>query len=386
MYYFDQAATSLQKPKAVADAVYHAISSETLGNPNRGGHNASIQSSRIIYETREAIQKLFHAQNYHVVLTKNATEAINIALKGLFKKGEHLITTVMEHNSVLRPLYELEDKGLALDFVACDKSSGQLLYNQFELLLSEQTKAVVVTCASNVTGNVTNLKWISDFCKKHQLKLIVDGASTAGIIDINLDELEIDIFCFTGHKSLYGPQGTGGMCIKKGTKIKPLTTGGSGFATFSKEHPAELPESLEAGTMNVHGFAGLCAGIQYILDQSVTKLHHHVKELMMYFYENTKHLDEIKIYGDPTQINTGIVALNVGKYDSAEISETLDERFQILTRPGSHCAPLMHQQLGTVDQGVVRFSFSPFHTMGDVKYAADAIEQLVKEYKSSFFT
>ena len=380
MYYFDQAATSLHKPKAVADAVYHAIASETLGNPSRGGHDASLQSSRIIYETREAIKKLFHAQNYHVVLTKNATEAINIALKGLFKKGDHLITTVMEHNSVLRPLYELELQGLTLDFITCDESTGQLLYKSFEHFLTEKTKAIVVTGASNVTGSATNLKWLSDFCKKHKLKLIVDGASAAGIIDIPLDDLEIDIFCFTGHKSLYGPQGTGGMCIKKGTKIKPLTTGGSGFATFSKKHPTQLPESLEAGTLNVHGFAGLRAGIQYIINQGVGKLHNQVNELMMCFYKQIQHLEEIKIYGNPTQLNTGIIALNVGNCDSAEISEILDERFQILTRPGSHCAPLMHQQLGTVEQGAIRFSFSPFHTMNDVEYAVRAIEQLVKEY------
>jgi len=379
MYYFDQAATSLRKPPAVAEAVYHALSSETLGNPSRGGHDASLQATRIIYETREVIQKLFRAQDYHVVFTKNATEAINIALKNLFTEKDHLITTVMEHNSVLRPLYELEEQGIKLDFVAYDNESGQLLYHQFAELLTEQTKAIVVTCASNVTGSAPNLKWISDFCKEHQLKLIVDGASAAGIIDIDLDDLEIDIFCFTGHKSLYGPQGTGGMCIKKGIQIKPTITGGSGFATFSKTHPTDLPESLEAGTMNVHGLAGLQAGATYVLDRGISNLHQEIAALTMYFHEYIHRFNGIRTYGDPTLLNTGIVALNIGDYDSTEISSLLDARYDILTRAGSHCAPLMHRQLGTVDQGIVRFSFSLFHTITDIKYAIDALAQLVKE-------
>ena len=379
MYYFDQAATSVRKPPAVAAAVYHALASETLGNPSRSGHEASVQSSRIIYQTREVIRKLFRAQDYHVVLTKNATEAINIALKSLFQKGDHLISTVMEHNAVLRPLYELQEQGVSLDFVECDVNSGQLLYHQFAELLTKQTKAIIVTQASNVTGNATNLEWISDFCKKNQLKLIVDGASAAGIIDISLDDLAIDVFCFTGHKSLYGPQGTGGMCIKKGVQVKPIITGGSGFATFSKTQPTSLPESLEAGTMNVHGFAGLEAGVKYILAQSVSSLHNKIMDLATYFFEHVHRLSSIRVYGNPTALNIGIVALNIGAYDSTEISSLLADHYEILTRPGSHCAPLMHHQLGTVDQGIVRFSFCAFHTLDDVEYAIKSLEQLVKE-------
>jgi len=379
MYYFDQAATSLRKPPAVADAVYHALASETLGNPSRGGHDASVQASRTIYETREVVRELFKAQDYHIVLTKNATEAINIALKDLFNKGDHIISTAMEHNAVLRPLYELEEKGIELNFVACDVNSGQLLYHQFAQFLTKQTKAVVVTCASNVTGKATDLKLISDFCKEQQLKLIVDGASAAGIIDVSLDDLDIDIFCFTGHKSLYGPQGTGGMCIKKGIQIQPIITGGSGFASFSKTHPTSLPESLEAGTMNVHGFAGLSAGVKYVLDQGVANLHKKIMELTQYFYEDVHCINGIRVYGKPTALNTGIVALNIGENDSTEISLLLSERYGIFIRPGSHCAPLMHRQLGTADQGIIRFSFSPFHTIEDVKYAINAIEQLAKE-------
>jgi len=381
MYYFDQAATSLRKPQAVADAVYQALSSETLGNPSRSGHEASIQASRIIYETREAIRLLFKATNYHVVLTKNATEALNVALKGLFQKGDHLITTVMEHNAVLRPLYELQDQGISLDFVDCEPDTGQLLY-QFETLLRKETKAIIVTHASNVTGNVTDLKWLGEFCQQHQLKLIVDGAQAAGIIDIDLDDLGIDVFCFTGHKSLYGPGGTGGMCVKKGVDIRPLLSGGSGFATFSKPQPPHLPESLEAGTPNIHGIVGLSAGVQYILEKGVSRLFTEASTFARYFYEHINQLENVHIYGNQESLNTGIVALNIGDCDSTEISSLLDEHYGILTRPGVHCAPLMHRQFGTETQGIVRFSFSAFNTMDEIKHAIHAIQQLVKEVSS----
>jgi cysteine desulfurase family protein len=383
MYYFDQAATSLRKPQAVADAVYQAISSETMGNPSRGGHAVSLQASRTIYETRETIRELLHAWDYHVVLTKNATEALNIAIKGMLQKGDHVIATVMAHNATLRPLYELEDQGVELDFVACESDSGQLLYSQFEALLRKETKVVVVTHASNVTGNVTNLKWLSEFCQKHQLKLIVDGASTVGIIDVQLTDLAVDVFCFTGHKSLYGPQGTGGMCIKKALDIQPIITGGSGVGTFFKINPVGLPESLEVGTLNVHGFAGLDASVRYILAHGVPYFFTKVQTLTRYFYEHVKMLKGVQIYGDPNGFNTGIVALNIGDFDSTEISLHLEDQYGILTRPGAHCAPLMHRHFKTEAQGIVRFSFSAFNTMDEVIYAVNAIEQLVGEMMKS---
>lgn len=382
MYYFDQAATSLRKPKEVAEAVYHALSSETLGNPSRSGHEASIQASRIIYEVRELVSKLFNATNYHVVFTKNATEALNIAIKGLFCEGDHIITTVMEHNAVLRPLYELQAQGVSLDFVTCEPNTGKLLYQQFETLLRANTKAVVVTHASNVTGNVTDLKWLSQFCHKHSLKLIVDAAGSAGIVDTRLDDLDIDVLCFTGHKSLYGPSGTGGMCIKKGTEIRPLLTGGSGFATFSKTHPTDLPEAMEAGTLNVHGIAGLGAGIKYILEKGASNLLTEANTFAKYFYKQISQLEDVRIYSDLCALNTGSVAFNIGNHDSAEISSLLAERYEILTRSGVHCAPLMHRHFKTETQGIVRFSFSAFNTMAEVEHAVYALSQLVKEVTS----
>ena len=379
MYYFDQAATSLKKPKVVAEAVYHAIASETIGNPNRGGHEASMQATRMVYQTRVAVKKLFNASNYHVVLTKNATESLNIAIKGLFKKGDHIITTVLEHNAVLRPVFELKDEGVALDFVQCIKGTDFLLYEQFECLCRDNTKAIIITHASNVTGSVVDLERISRFCKRKKIKLIVDASQTAGIIDIDLDGLDVDVFCFTGHKSLYGPQGTGGMCIKKGIEVCPLITGGSGSGSFSRTQPKGLPESLEAGTLNTHGLAGLLAGIDYVLEETVEVISKKVEFLTKTFYNSIKSIDSIQIYSDNKEMNTGIVAFNIGSYDSTEISSILDEQYNILIRPGIHCAPLLHRSFGTETQGMVRFSFSAFNTIEEVKYAVQAIKMIIRE-------
>jgi len=379
MYYFDQAATSLKKPKVVADAMYEALTSDSIGNPGRGGHRASIAGSRVVYETRSAMAKLLGATNYDVVLTKNVTEALNIAIKGLFQAGDHVITTILEHNSVLRPLYEMEEIGINLDFVSCVSETDVLLYEQFEQLLRPETKAVVITHASNVTGQMTDLKWISNFCKKHELLLVVDGAQTTGLIDIDLDELGVDVFCFTGHKSLYGPQGTGGMCVKKEVEVRSFLSGGSGANTFSKEQPQQMPERLEAGTPNAHSLAGLRAGVEYVLEKETSKLFKHVHELTRLFYEAVSQMEHVHVYSGKPSLHSGVVALNIKGLDSAEVSEWLDEECDILVRSGSHCAPLLHQHFGTVDQGMVRFSFSTFNTLEEVEYAIGVLKQLAKE-------
>jgi len=378
MYYFDQAATSLKKPKAVADAVYEALSSETIGNPSRGGHAASTNGSRMFFRVREKIKELFQASNYDVVLTKNATEALNLAIKGMFSDGDHIITTILEHNSVLRPLYELEKQGVTLDFIACDKQTGVLLYNEIEKCINLDTKAMIVTAASNVTGITTDLKLLAELCKKYDLKLIVDGAQASGIVDISLDNLGVDVFCFTGHKSLYGPQGVGGMCVKKGIEIRPIFSGGSGVGTFSKTHPTTMPEALEAGTPNAHGISGLLAGIEYVLAQSVSKLSASTYDLAKYFYEHVRLLEGVQIYAAPLRhMSTGVVSLNIRNYDASEIATLLEEKYEILVRAGAHCAPLAHIFFNTKSQGMVRFSFSAMNTMDEVKVAIRAMEELV---------
>ncbi|MCL2559805.1 MAG: aminotransferase class V-fold PLP-dependent enzyme [Turicibacter sp.] len=378
MYYFDQAATSLKKPQAVADAMYDAIASGTIGNPSRGGHAASIHGSRIIFQTREKIAELLNASNYDVVLTKNATEALNLAIKGLFGSGDHIVTTVLEHNSVLRPLYELEAQGATLDFVTFDKETGVLNYEEFETLIHPKTKAIVVTAASNVTGVVTDLNFLSKLCRQHDLRLIVDGAQATGLVEMNLDELGVDVYCFTGHKSLYGPQGVGGMCVKKDVSIRPAYSGGSGTGTFSKTHPTSMPERLEAGTPNAHGLAGLLAGVEHVLAQGAAHLGQQAYALARYFYDHVQSLPGVNVYFEPQEkLSTGVVALNIANVDAAEFAVLLEDQYQILIRAGAHCAPLVHTFFGTKEQGMIRFSFSAMNTEEEVAYAIRVMKELM---------
>ena len=379
MIYFDQAATSLQKPETVGKAVYDSLTAGIIGNPSRGGHRASIEASRVIHNTRNSLEMLFHAKNYDVVLSKNVTEALNIVIKGAFDCNDHIITSILEHNSVLRPLYELNTRGVEIDYIPCISNTTILDYDVLSQLVKPTTRAVIVTHASNVTGVVTDLAKISKFCKKHDLLLIVDGAQTAGLIEIDLDAIDVDVFCFTGHKSLYGPQGTGGMFVKKGTPIRTFLSGGSGVFTFSKTQPSIMPEALEAGTPNTHGFAGLLAGVNYVIEIGTKQLHRHVFSLTKYFYNEVSQMSHIKLYSNVSVLNSGVIALNVGDLDSAEVSEYLDDSFNILTRPGAHCAPLVHQHFDTINQGMVRFSFSSFNTLEEVKHAVQALKALEKE-------
>lgn len=374
MIYFDNAATTIKKPQEVIDAVVYAMN--TLGNAGRGATEASLNSLRIIYETRERLCNFFNGSNpKNIVFTKNATESLNIAIKGLLNPGDHCITTVLEHNSVLRPLYELEKKGLELSFVNCD-SLGNPLIETIESMIKPNTKAIISTHASNVTGNIVDIKEISNIAEKYGLLFIVDASQSAGIIPIDVKSLKIDVLCFTGHKSLLGPQGTGGMYIKDEVFIRPLTTGGSGFDSFSKSHPKEMPTRLEAGTLNSHGIAGLGAGLAYLERIGIDVIREYVQYLAWEFYEGIKDLPGIKIYGDYSSKNRcPIVAFNIKDYDSSIVSDELLLNYNIATRPGVHCAPLMHQALEI--EGAVRFSFSHYNTSDEVKMAIKAITELL---------
>lgn len=258
MIYMDNAATSLQKPLQVEQAVLEAL--RTAGNPGRGAHEATLHASRLVYGARAAAAELFDAEDAsRIAFTANATEALNIAISGLIRPGDHVITTVCEHNSVLRPLYRLRDQGSMLSFVGVD-ARGNLKYEELEAFLRSETRAVVITGASNVTGNVTDLSYISSFVKRNGLLLIVDASQTAGEELFSVQKLGIDVLCFTGHKALLGPQGTGGLYVKPGLSVEPLLVGGSGIHSYDEHHPKEMPTALEAGTLNVHGLAGLAAG------------------------------------------------------------------------------------------------------------------------------
>ena len=375
MIYMDNAATSRQKPLQVEQAVLEAL--RTAGNPGRGAHEATLHASRLVYGARAAAAELFDAEDAsRIAFTANATEALNIAISGLIRPGDHVITTVCEHNSVLRPLYRLRDQGAMLSFVGVD-ARGNLKYEELEACLRPETRAVVITGASNVTGNVTDLSYISSFVKRNGLLLIVDASQTAGEELFSVQKLGIDVLCFTGHKALLGPQGTGGLYVKPGLSVEPLLVGGSGIHSYDEHHPKEMPTALEAGTLNGHGIAGLHAAVEYLMAEGIDKIRTREQELMWRFYEGVKDIPNVKVYGDfSTKNRCPIVTLNIGAYDSSEVGDALLMDYDISIRPGAHCAPLMHEALGTVGQGAVRFSFSHYNTEEEVDTAIRAIQEL----------
>ena len=377
MIYLDNAATTLQKPPCVGQAMLDAL--EHAGNPGRGAHEPTLHAARIVYHARETLATLLYAEGPDcIAFTANVTQALNTVLCGLVRPGDHVITTVCEHNSVLRPLYRLREQGAEVSFVEVD-DTGRLRYEQFEKFLRPNTRLVVVTHASNVTGNLTDLAFVSAFAKKHGLALVVDAAQTAGARPIDVQALGVDVLCFTGHKALLGPQGTGGLYVRPGLTMAPLVVGGSGVHSFDEHHPAEMPTALEAGTLNAPGIAGLGAGVRWLLTQGVEVLETKENALARLFYETVREIPGVRLYGDFTAPRAPIVSLNLAGEDSARVADALWEEYGICVRAGAHCAPLMHKALGTVEQGVVRFSFSHSNTMEEALHAAQAVRELAQE-------
>ena len=378
MIYFDNAATTLQKPACVVQAVTEAMCS--LGNSGRGVHSGALSAARIIYETRMALADLFGAESpERIAFTANSTQALNIAIKGVLKPGDHVIATALEHNSVLRPLYEMEEQGTELTILSADRM-GSIRYEDFEKALRPNTRAVVTTHGSNLTGNLLDIGRIGAFARKHGLIYIVDASQTAGVFDIDVRRMHIDILCFTGHKGLLGPQGTGGLYVREGITVRPLLSGGSGVQTYLKKHPPQMPTALEAGTLNGHGIAGLGAALRYIQETGLPAIRQKEQELMWAFYTQVRQIPGITVYGDfSSSDRCAIVSLNVRDYDSGEVSDALSEEYGIATRPGAHCAPLMHEALGTVEQGAIRFSFSHYNTKEEIEIAVSALRELAQE-------
>ena len=378
MIYLDNAATTMHKPQEVIDAVVQAMSS--MGNAGRGANEASLSAARVIYDTRDQLCRLFGAENpKQIAFTANSTESLNIAIKGLLNPGDHVITTMLEHNSVLRPLYEMQEKGVKLTIVKSNPK-GTLDIRDIEDAITPETKMIICTNGSNLTGNYIPLQPIGDMAKEHGVLFVVDASQTAGIFPIDVQKMHIDVLCFTGHKGLLGPQGTGGIYVREGLEVRPLKVGGSGVQTYNKKHPVQMPTALEAGTLNGHGIAGLHAAMDYLERTGVDAIRAREQELMWRFYNGVKDVPGVTIYGDfDTKERCAIVTLNIGDYDSAEVSDELLTEYGISTRPGGHCAPLMHEALGTVEQGAVRFSFSHYNTDEEVDTAIRAIHELAED-------
>lgn len=373
LIYFDNAAGSLPKPPAVGEAMLAALGA--FGGAGRGGHPAALEAARCLYRARKAVAALLGSAPARTVFTANATESLNIAIQGMVAPGDHVITTAYEHNSVLRPLYRMCAAGAELSIVPAN-AQGQLDYGAFRRCLRPNTRAVVCTHASNLTGTLVDLDFVAAFCREHGLLLVVDASQTAGVFPLNADKTGIDVLCFTGHKGLLGPQGTGGLCIREGLALPPLKTGGSGMHSFSETHPAQLPEALEAGTPNAHGIAGLLAGVEYVVQAGVDAIREQELALANRFRKGAAAIPGVRIYGDAGLPHAPIVALNAGARASGAVADRLAGEYGICVRAGAHCAPLMHLALGTREQGAVRFSFSSFNTDEEIEAGIRALAEI----------
>lgn len=385
MIYLDNASTSFHKPDCVFEAVLKAM--HQAGNSGRGSSGEAMEASRLIFDTRYRIARMFEADGPEcVAFTGNATEALNTALFGIIhpeRENIHAIATEMDHNSVLRPLYALEKRGMKLTILPADRK-GRISLTDLETAIRPETKVIVCTHASNLTGNRNDIHAIGEIAKRHKLLFIVDAAQTAGVFPISMKRDQIDILCFSGHKGLMGPQGTGVICVRPGVRVEPLKVGGSGILTFQKEHPSDMPETLEAGTLNSHGIAGLRAALGWIEETGTDRIRQREQMLMQQFYDQVKDISGVTVYGDFSQKDRSpVVTLNIEDMGSSEVSMILDEDYGISTRSGGHCAPLMHRALGTEKTGAVRFSFSYFNTEEEVDEAARAVKEIAEETRLS---
>lgn len=378
MIYLDNAATTMHKPQTVIDAVTQAMCS--LGNAGRGATSGALDAARTIHGCRAKLARLLGCPRAdHVCFTPNSTAALNTVINGVVRPGDRVVTTVLEHNSVLRPLNRLAaEQGVTVEHAGCD-ASGVLNYDELERLVTPGTRAVVVTHASNVTGNAVDVARVAAMAHAAGALVIIDASQSAGTAHIDMQAMGLDAVCFTGHKGLMGPQGTGGLALAEGIDVAPWAMGGTGVHSFDSLQPLEWPTRLEAGTLNGHGIAGLSAGLDFIEAQGgVETIAAHERALAERFLSGAREIPSIVLYGAFDQpARSAIVSLNVGDIDSAEISDALMQGWGIATRPGAHCAPLMHRALGTERQGVVRFSFGYFNTTEEVDTAIDALRNLV---------
>ena len=374
MIYLDNSSTSLIKPDVVAKTLYEAVASRKFSNPSRGFYDEAINSSQAVYDVRETIADFFGIEDpLNIAFTANITTSLNLVLSSLFKKGDHLITSLTEHNSVLRPLYQLEDRGVELSFIDIDDNFN-LKLEELDKYLRENTKAIVITAESNVSGAITDLDYLYDFAIDHDLLLIIDGAQAAGTVKIKFNERKYPriIFCITGHKALFGPSGTGAIIDLSGEKFKNVFTGGSGVNSFDRYNPVDMPDVFEYGTINFHSIIALGAGVKFIDEVGIDKVSAKIHCLRKKLFCDIKDIPGIKLYSN--EKDTSIVSFNYKDYASSEISEKLYKMSKIASRGGIHCAPLFHERVGTKNQGIVRLSLSYFNNEDEIDKTIETID------------
>ncbi len=376
MIYLDNAATTYPKPSSVYKSVMKAMR-EYGANPGRGSHAMAIKGAKIIYETRELLAELFNLHDpMKVIFTFNATDSLNSAIKGILNSGDHVITTEMEHNSVLRPIKELEKHGIINTIVKCAQD-GTINLNDIENAIKDNTKLIVTTHVSNLTGTIFPIEEIGKISKKYGLLYLVDASQSAGVLNIDLKNFNIDFLAAPGHKGLLGPQGTGILLINNDIELRQLKEGGTGSQSNSLEQPNYYPDKFEAGTHNLPGIAGLNAGVKYILNEGTKSIYSHEKYLLDTFIQELRKNTKIKIYGpESIESRIGAVPVNIEGLDSSEVANILDSSYNIAVRPGIHCAPLAHKAIGTEKLGAVRFSVGPFNKKSDIIKAVKALNEI----------
>jgi cysteine desulfurase family protein len=376
MIYLDNPATSWPKPPQVKESM-NRFMEEVGANPGRSGHFLSIKAARIVYETREALSVLFHVEDSsRIIFTLNATESINLALKGLLKPQDHVITSRMEHNSVMRPLRDLEKKGIELSVIPCFED-GTLDPREVEKRIQSTTRMIVLNHASNVTGTILPIREAGRIARAHNLLFLVDAAQTAGAYPIDVERDGIDLLAFTGHKSLYGPQGTGGLVIGERVKEKemvPLKQGGTGSRSEFEEQPDFLPDQFESGTPNGVGIAGLLAGVQFVLEKGVDRIRQKESHLMHQLIGGLEEISTLKIYGpENTEDRIATFSFNLTGISPSDVAFRLEKEFGILCRSGLHCAPSAHHTIGTFPEGTIRFGLSVFNREADIETTIQAV-------------
>lgn len=376
--YLDNGATSFPKAPGVAESVSNYITNVGT-NVGRGAYELSYSAENVVFETRELVCKIFNFDKpENVVFTKNVTESLNVLIKGILEPGDHVIVSSMEHNAVMRPLSSLLDK-VELTRIQCDEF-GQLEAGLVKDYIRPNTKAVIMTHASNVCGTILDLERVGEICKENDIFLIVDCAQTAGFLDIDFQKMNADAIGFTGHKSLLGPQGTGGFIIgdRMLKEMNTLIEGGTGSLSYEEIQPDYMPDKFEAGTLNIPGIYGLNASLKYILDYGIENIRKKELQLLDYFLNSLNNIAQIRIIGlSGVEGRTAVVSVDFKEKDNGIIAHELSKKYGIMTRSGLHCAPSAHKTLGTFPEGTVRFSLSHFTTLEELDYTVKSIRKLL---------
>lgn len=375
--YFDNGSTSFPKAPGVGEAMANLIENGAF-NINRGGYEEAYELAGIVLDTREQLARLFNGASRQVVFTPGVTYSLNYLVKGLLKSGDHVLTTSMEHNAVMRPLVQMEEQGVTFTCVQAD-IEGSVKAADFEKAIKPETKLVIVNHASNVSGTVQPIEEIGRLCKENGIYFAVDTAQSAGTIPVDMEKMNIDFLAFTGHKGLLGPQGIGGFLISErlNKELKPLIAGGTGSHSDLLTMPEEMPDKYESGTMNLPGIVGLHKALEYLEEKGVHNLFEKKMRLMEYAMVEIKEIDGVRIVGkQDLKDRVAVLSLDFEKIDNAEAAFILEQEYGIMTRVGLHCAPLAHKSLGTFPQGTVRVAFSPFNTFVEVENLIKALKSL----------